>query len=672
MIALWSMLAWADPELALARAHAALAEERGLSALEHARAGLREECTTPSLRAALFSAYARAGEAAGMGREIRAEMERVDAPEAAWVLLGWEGKEGELMRSAEPSWAATWAAGARLREGAPLAALAALGGAEISPRVLDLTLEASVLARDNARIRDALAVAQARYPEHPEVLRGLWADSATMRRQKRTIVRHIRREAVSADALYLWRARALLLEAREPASELVNRLRALGEPPALPRPLWNTAMRGAVSRALLDTQTPWPEMTAAEAEAVAEHAAAELGEGGDALGAAQIWARARAAHETAETFISEASWIAKGEGQYLTLAGRGLYLASLPSEVDGAAMDLRLMSQRFARGWALRGRTSADAAAVAALFAGTLERPSGAPPEALLRAEVLFREGHSADALAALDGLAAASAGQRGTVSTLLWLQGRIFRELGQREEGMVRLTSALLLHPSPPSSWVWLRGVWLEEAGHQRAAFSWFAAGASGEGFPAMERVWVGLGEVEDGAVAHGQRWWGEKGKTAVWEEPAEFGPRKPAAGTVFPEWEVTVDGERLRGADLAGRVVILAFWASWCEPCQEELPALSALARAAREEGLPLEIVAISLDESPRDFARGRARLDLTGLRVAHAPSLGARLGVSSLPTTWLLDADGQAIRRTTGYRSGQIQELEAEVHSLLNREE
>src|ERR1700692_4846273 len=41
-----------------------------------------------------------------------------------------------------------------------------------------------------------------------------------------------------------------------------------------------------------------------------------------------------------------------------------------------------------------------------------------------------------------------------------------------------------------------------------------------------------------------------------------------------------VTLDGQRIATSDLLGRVVILTFWATWCAPCREELPLLSASA--------------------------------------------------------------------------------------------
>jgi cytochrome c biogenesis protein CcmG/thiol:disulfide interchange protein DsbE len=56
------------------------------------------------------------------------------------------------------------------------------------------------------------------------------------------------------------------------------------------------------------------------------------------------------------------------------------------------------------------------------------------------------------------------------------------------------------------------------------------------------------------------------------------------------------TLDGRTIASRDLLGKVVILTFWATWCEPCQEELPLLSAYAARHAKEGL--EVLGFSLD--------------------------------------------------------------------------
>jgi thiol-disulfide isomerase/thioredoxin len=61
-------------------------------------------------------------------------------------------------------------------------------------------------------------------------------------------------------------------------------------------------------------------------------------------------------------------------------------------------------------------------------------------------------------------------------------------------------------------------------------------------------------------------------------------------------PATLTTLDGERIATADLRGRVVILTFWATWCAPCREELPLLSAYAAKHRADGLV--VLGFSLD--------------------------------------------------------------------------
>src|SRR5665213_419390 len=68
-------------------------------------------------------------------------------------------------------------------------------------------------------------------------------------------------------------------------------------------------------------------------------------------------------------------------------------------------------------------------------------------------------------------------------------------------------------------------------------------------------------------------------------------------------PATLVTLDGQRIATSDLRGRVVILTFWATWCVPCRQELPLLSAYVRSHAAEGLT--VLAFSLD-APEDLVR------------------------------------------------------------------
>jgi cytochrome c biogenesis protein CcmG, thiol:disulfide interchange protein DsbE len=103
-----------------------------------------------------------------------------------------------------------------------------------------------------------------------------------------------------------------------------------------------------------------------------------------------------------------------------------------------------------------------------------------------------------------------------------------------------------------------------------------------------------------------------------------------------------VTLDGRRIATADLTGQVVILTFWASWCVPCRDELPLLSAYAQAHAAQGLT--VLAFSLD-TPENLARVREiarNYDFpSGLMAASsAPGYGR---IWHIPVNFTIDRQG-----------------------------
>ena len=93
------------------------------------------------------------------------------------------------------------------------------------------------------------------------------------------------------------------------------------------------------------------------------------------------------------------------------------------------------------------------------------------------------------------------------------------------------------------------------------------------------------------------------------------------PAPGATL----VTLDGQRIATSDLLGRVVILTFWATWCGPCREELPLLSAYAAQHAAEGVT--VLGFALDSPEDDLHKVQ--------QVAHSLSFPVGLlANSSLP--------------------------------------
>ena len=113
------------------------------------------------------------------------------------------------------------------------------------------------------------------------------------------------------------------------------------------------------------------------------------------------------------------------------------------------------------------------------------------------------------------------------------------------------------------------------------------------------------------------------------------------------------TLDGQQRKLSALHGQIVVVNFWATWCGPCQEELPRLSQM--AAAYAGKPVKFLAVSIDD-PKDFAKIPATL--TRLHVTLESWTGAdtdtlaRFGLGDIvPGTIVLDDQGEAVARIMG---------------------
>ncbi|ADO73932.1 TlpA family protein disulfide reductase [Stigmatella aurantiaca] len=127
---------------------------------------------------------------------------------------------------------------------------------------------------------------------------------------------------------------------------------------------------------------------------------------------------------------------------------------------------------------------------------------------------------------------------------------------------------------------------------------------------------------------------------------------------GTAMPEFPM----ERYLGGSMAleelrGKVVMLDFWATWCGPCQEEMPSLVKLAK--EYEGKGLAFVAASRDDAeiaPRvvdDFVK-RHLPDLGPYVVYASDEIARAYRVEALPTLYFLDRDGKVTDAVRGSMS------------------
>ncbi len=144
--------------------------------------------------------------------------------------------------------------------------------------------------------------------------------------------------------------------------------------------------------------------------------------------------------------------------------------------------------------------------------------------------------------------------------------------------------------------------------------------------------------------------------------------GPGASAPDRLLLDAELSTGAGPLSIAEFTGQPVVVAFWASWCAPCAEELPALAGLQRRWSEEDLPLRIIAISVDEREADYRRAARRYAQLGIQIAWSPDLAEDLDLRLLPTTWLLDSQGEVARRLRGYSPSQVDEIDEASRALL----
>jgi thiol-disulfide isomerase/thioredoxin len=133
--------------------------------------------------------------------------------------------------------------------------------------------------------------------------------------------------------------------------------------------------------------------------------------------------------------------------------------------------------------------------------------------------------------------------------------------------------------------------------------------------------------------------------------EQVGDFSPIDPPLPTPKERFEDQLGG-KLSLADFRGEVVVLNFWASWCAPCVAEMPTLDALQGAMAAEGV--QVVAISIDrdgiKKAAPFFRRTGVKNLT-LYTDRLSKLFQELEGSVLPTTFILDRDGQVVLKFIG---------------------
>ena len=126
--------------------------------------------------------------------------------------------------------------------------------------------------------------------------------------------------------------------------------------------------------------------------------------------------------------------------------------------------------------------------------------------------------------------------------------------------------------------------------------------------------------------------------------------GEGHPAPNFALPD----LDGAERELRALRGRVVLVNFWATWCKPCEDEMPAMQRLYTALGGGGTGFELLAISVDEGDDEVRAFRDRLRLS-FPILRDPEKRAASAYQTFrfPESWLIDANGSVAARYVGPR-------------------
>jgi cytochrome c biogenesis protein CcmG, thiol:disulfide interchange protein DsbE len=144
--------------------------------------------------------------------------------------------------------------------------------------------------------------------------------------------------------------------------------------------------------------------------------------------------------------------------------------------------------------------------------------------------------------------------------------------------------------------------------------------------------------------------------------------GEQHPLVGAPAPDFTLKAQygAKRVSLEEAKGKVTIVDFWATWCEPCRESFPAYQKLLEKHESD---LAIIGVSVDDAPDEIP---AFASATGVKFPLAWDDGQAVAGAykppTMPTSYVIDQN-QVIRHVhVGFKSGDDKELEKAVVSLL----
>ncbi len=152
------------------------------------------------------------------------------------------------------------------------------------------------------------------------------------------------------------------------------------------------------------------------------------------------------------------------------------------------------------------------------------------------------------------------------------------------------------------------------------------------------------------------------------VWIVSGTLQERIVHAGDTAPDFKIVSDsGRTYTRKDFGGKILVLNFWASWCEPCVQEVPSLTQFQRELGPDGVVVLGVSIDTNEKRYKQFLQRFRVNFPTARDPRA-DISSDYGTFQIPETYVIDTSGKVREKIISNQDWMAPEFVARVKAML----
>jgi len=137
---------------------------------------------------------------------------------------------------------------------------------------------------------------------------------------------------------------------------------------------------------------------------------------------------------------------------------------------------------------------------------------------------------------------------------------------------------------------------------------------------------------------------------------------------GDSAPDFKITADnGRTITASNFGGRLLVLNFWATWCQPCVEEVPSLDEFAKQMAHDGVV--VLGVSMDTNPKLYKDFLSRTHVSFMTARDPEAkISTDYGTFKYPESYIIDAKGKVVQKIIGATNWTDGDMVNAVKSFL----